>query len=452
MTQEVMVDFSPIESLLDAELDAAALRELANRLAPLSAYAVRELIRRLPSERAAIVFRLLDRARAVELFEHLEPALRADLFQGLQDSDVAAVFAALDVEERVALLDELPAGIAARLLQGLGESERAKTKVLLGYEPGVVGHMMSPNFVVTHPWLSVAETMERVRAGLDTAESVYTLVVTDEQRRIAGVVSLRELLGAAESTLISELLTEAYAVQASEPADDAARRTVEQKMLLVPVLDTQQRVVGVLSLDDAVALREQSEAQRTARGSGSEPLRRAYLNTPVRALVRSRIVWLFVLAIGATLTVQVLSGFEQVLQSMVVLSLFVPLLVGIGGNTGNQAATTVTRALAMGDVRVRDVVKVLVREALVGLSLGTVLGTVGCLLTGVLFGWSIGAVIGLTLLALCTLAASVGGVMPMIGKALKVDPAVFSNPFISTLVDAMGLLIYLGIATLVLGV
>ncbi len=207
-----------------------------------------------------------------------------------------------------------------------------------------------------------------------------------------------------------------------------------------------------LTVDDALRILEDAESEDQARIGGSEPLRRPYLSTPVRALVRSRVVWLLVLAVGATLTVQVLEVFEATLSQMVVLSVFIPLLIGTGGNTGNQAATTVTRALALGDVTPRDVVRVVAREARTGASLGLILGALGFALTSLVYGTSVGAVIGLTLLAVCALAATVGGAMPLAAKALRADPAVFSNPFITTFVDATGLVIYFLIALLVLDV
>ena len=209
---------------------------------------------------------------------------------------------------------------------------------------------------------------------------------------------------------------------------------------------------GILTIDDAVRILQHEESEDAARQGGVEPLNRPYLATPVFTLVRSRVVWLLVLALGATLTVQVLSVFEATLAQLTVLTLFVPLLIGTGGNTGNQAATTVTRALALDDVNPRDVMRVLTRELRVGALLGLMLGALGFGVTSVFFDLHVGIVIGLTLLAVCTVAATVGGIMPMLARAIRVDPAVFSNPFISTFVDATGLIIYFLIARAVLGI
>ena len=216
------------------------------------------------------------------------------------------------------------------------------------------------------------------------------------------------------------------------------------------MVDNDTRLVGILTVDDALAILEDADSQDQARIGGSEGLRQPYLTTSVGSLVRSRVVWLLVLAIGAALTVQVLDTFEATLEKVVTLALFVPLLIGTGGNTGNQAATTVTRALALRDVTPRDVGKVVSREFLVGISLGAILGTVGFVLTSVIFDRSLGLVIGLTLLSVCTMAATVGGAMPIIAKAVHADPAVFSNPFITTFVDASGLIVYFLIAKAIL--
>src|SRR5690606_20131091 len=205
-------------------------------------------------------------------------------------------------------------------------------------------------------------------------------------------------------------------------------RCAELKLLALIVVDSETRLVGVLTVDDALRILEAADSEDQARIGGTEPLRRPYLATPVGQLVRSRVVWLLVLALGATLTVQVLEVFESTLGQVVTLALFVPLIIGTGGNTGNQAATTVTRALALDDVTPRDIGGVIAREFRVGLSLGVLLGSVAFVLTSLVYDSSVGAVIGLTLVSICTLAATVGGAMPLVAKSIRADPAVFSNP------------------------
>ncbi|MGV9799104.1 magnesium transporter [Mycobacterium sp. NPDC003449] len=438
-----------IERVMADDLD---LTVLTSAVRPLTTAQVVDVLERLDSKRRAVLYRLLAKDRALEVFENLDASLQGDLVVALKDDDVAALFAELDPDDRVELLDELPATVARRLLQGLPAHERDLTAPILGYPQGSIGRRMSPEFVAVRPEMSNEEALSRITARLADAETVYTTPVTDAQRILVGIASLRDLMKASPGTTVGELMQRPYSVRATDDAEESARRCADLKLLALPVVDNESRLVGILTVDDALAILENAESEDQARIGGSEPLRRPYLTAPVAGLVRSRVVWLLVLAIGATLTVQVLEVFEATLEQVVTLALFVPLLIGTGGNTGNQAATTVTRALALGDVVPRDLGKVLFREFRVGLSLGVLLGSAAFVVTTVIYGRDIGAVIGLTFVSLCTMAATVGGAMPLLARAIRADPAVFSNPFISTFVDATGLLIYFVIAKIVLGI
>lgn len=433
-------------------IEAKDFPGIVDAVTPASSEQLSSLLERLSVQEQAIVYRLLPKDRAIEVFELLSPGMQSDLIHGLQDAEVAAIFADLDPDDRVWLLDELPAALAPRLLHGLTSRERQLTAEVLGYPKGSVGRRMTPEYVSTRAHATVEDALVRVRIRIDDAETIYVLPVLDDSRRVIGIVSLRDLLRADPQRSISEIMQDADVATVYQTAEVAARKCANLGHLALPIVDRESRLVGMLTIDDAVKILEQEETEDAARQGGAEPLRRPYFATPVRALVSSRIVWLLVLAIGATLTVQVLSIFEETLEQVTVLALFVPLLIGTGGNTGNQAATTVTRALALGDVRPRDVWKVLLRELGAGISLGSLLGVLGGVITAVVFAPAIGLVIGTTLLAVCSVAAAVGGIMPIIARALRADPAVFSNPFISTFVDAAGLIIYFVIARAVLGI
>lgn len=427
------------------------LTDLRVALDELNTGDVVDFLERLGVKDRAVTFRLLPKDTAVHVFDQLDQALQHEIVEGLKDGDVAHFFESLDPDDRVRLMDEMPASVARKMLRHLDARERSLTNIVLGYASGTIGRAMSPEFVAIPEHWTVKQAMEKIRrAGVD-AETIYTLPVVDGHRLLKGVVSLRELMFSDEDTVVSTIMSEADSVDADHDAEDAARRCADRKHLAVPVTDKEHRVVGIFTVDDAMDILERAETEDAARHGGAEPLHRPYLSTPVLTIMRSRIVWLLVLALGATLTVQVLDTFEETLEAVVVLALFVPLLIGTGGNTGNQAATTVTRALALGDVATRDVFRVLWREVRVGITLGSVLGVLGFLLVSWRWDWDVGAVIGLTLLAVCTLAASAGGMMPLLGKRIGADPAVFANPFISTFVDATGLIIYFLIAMAVLG-
>lgn len=454
-TEQIPTQPASTTDLLDTIEQTLSSRDLAAASAALSPISTRQMVQvleRLNPRQCAIVYRLLSKQQAVEVFEELSPELQGELVHGLQDADVAALFAEMDPDDRVWLLDELPASVAPRLLRGLSPRERELTASVLGYPHDSIGRRMSPEYVTTHPHLTASETLRRLRARIEDAETIYTLPVTDHARRVVGVVSLRDLLAAADDILIDALMQDAHTVLADADAETAARDCTDLGLLAVPVVDSEARLVGILTIDDAVRILKREESEDAARQGGVEPLGRPYLSTPIRRIVRSRVVWLLVLAVGATLTVKVLSVFEATLEQLTVLALFVPLLIGTGGNTGNQAATTVTRALALGEVRPRDLVRVLTRELRVGVSLGVLLGLLGFVITALVYDWHIGLVIGCTLLAVCTVAATIGGIMPLIARTIHVDPAVFSNPFITTFVDATGLVIYFVIARAILGI
>lgn len=454
-TERIPTQPAATTDLIETIEQSLSRRDLAAASAALTPVPVHQLVQvldRLSPRQCAVVYRLLSKQRALEVFEALEPELQGELVHSLQDAEVAALFAEMDPDDRVWLLDELPASVAPRLLRGLPTRERDLTAAVLGYPQDSIGRRMSPEYVTTHPDLTVAETMRRVRARIDDAETVYTLPVTDHARRVVGVVSLRDLLSAPDTAPIGELMQDARTTLAETDAETAARECTDLGLLAVPVVDSEDRLVGILTIDDAARILKREESEDAARQGGVEPLGRPYLSTPIRRIVRSRIVWLFVLAIGATLTVKVLSVFEATLEQMTVLALFVPLLIGTGGNTGNQAATTVTRALALGEVRPRDLVRVLARELSVGVWLGVLLGLIGFGITATIYDWHIGLVIGCTLVAVCAVAATIGGIMPIIARMIRVDPAVFSNPFITTFVDATGLVIYFLVAKAILGI
>ena len=428
---------------------APRLQELLERVPLQELIAV---VERQNAVRSALALRLLPRQKSIVVFDALDAKHQADIIDELGNADVYEFFDELDPEDRVALLDELPAEIADRLLRSLTQSKRDVTGVVLGYAKGSVGRRMSPEVPGIHPDMSVRDALFKLRETAHELETIYTVPITREDRRLVGVVSLREIFTADAALTMADIMHDPIFARASADAEETARWFLPLDILALPIVDDSHRLVGLLTWDDATDIVEEEDSEDSARAGGTEALQQPYLSTPLLKLVRSRIVWLLVLAVSALLTVQVLDSFEGTLAKAVVLSLFIPLLTGTGGNTGNQAATTVTRALALGDVRTRDLVAVLWRELRVGMLLGAVLGLAGLVLATLVYGMSIGLVIGSTLFLICSISATVGGLMPIVAKTIGADPAVFSNPFISTFCDATGLIIYFLIAKTVLGI
>jgi magnesium transporter len=295
-----------------------------------------------------------------------------------------------------------------------------------------------------------------------SAETIYALPVTDDARRLVGALGLRDLVLADPDKLIGELMdTDVYSARVDDDQEKVARLMQEADLLALPVVDTEARLVGIVTVDDAMRILEEEQTEDVARAGGAEPLAHPYLSVSVLGIARSRIIWLLVLIVAATLTVNVLNIFEGTLAQAVTLAAFIPLVIGTGGNAGSQSATTVTRALAVGELRTTDVVLVVLREARVGVLLGTMLGALAFLPTVAFVtilnnapdvAPRVGAVVALTLLTVCTIATLVGSLLPLLARRLGFDPAVMSAPFISTLVDATGLVAYFVIAKSILGI
>lgn len=440
-----------LEDALSGRIDHSAVDTIADLSHQVSLQELTRLVHTSTPLQSAVLFRILDKDVAVAVFENLPPGYQAELIQNLRGPEVADIVEGLDPDDRAELFGELPASIVTQLMKGLDPKEREMTAAVLGYPKSAIGRYMSPEVLSLHEDWTAAEAMDVVRARIDGPETVYLLPVVGPGRVLQGVVSLRNLIGADPETIISEIVRESITAHALTDRESASREFLSHRLIAMPVVDQEERLVGILTMDDVLDIVDEEDAEDIARSSGSEPLDRSYLSSSIVRLVRSRIVWLLVLAVSAILTVQVLEVYEDRLDQVVILALFIPLLTGTGGNTGNQAATTVTRALAVGEVRIRDLGRVIWRELRVGTLLGAVLGVLGFIVAGLVYGPAIGLVIGLTLLSVCMMAATVGGLMPIIAKRVGADPAVFSNPFISTFCDATGLIIYFTIATTVLG-
>jgi magnesium transporter len=411
-----------------------------------------ELVRLDQAERA-VVFRLLAKDRALAVFEAFDPIHQQQLLDALADESVNELFLGLDPDDRARLTDEMPAKVANRLLAGLPATARKNTNILLGYPEESVGRIMSPRYVSLRASSTAADALTKVRrAGLRSRE-VLVLPVTDDQRRPVGVVDLPDVVTATSGTRIVDLIrSETYSVRVDEDQEVGARLMQEADLVALPVLDTEDRLVGVFTVDDAMEILEQEETEDISRAGGAEPLTVPYMEATVFQLARKRATWLLVLILAAVATVNVLGAFEDTLEEVLALALFIPLLIDTGGNSGSQAATVVIRAMAVGEVRFSDLPRVLRREVTVGFMLGLMLGVVAIPIVWAFFGVQFALVIGSTLFVICTWASFSGGLLPLVAKRLGIDPAVVSAPLITTLVDATGLIIYFLIAQAILGI
>jgi len=438
-----------LRELRDHNDDAGMQRWLAEH----PAYEVANEIRRSDDITAVLLFRLLDKDRAIRVFEELDTDNQQNVLAGLRDPVFFELVEAMDPDDRARLLGEAPAKFAQRVLAGLSPRERAMTADLLGYPEGSVGRIMTPEVVLLRQDFTVEQALAHVRSRGSNAETVYTLPVTDNSRRFSGVVSLRDLVLGSPTDRVSDLADDSVpTVQATEEAEVAARLMQEANLLALTVVDSENRVVGLLTIDDAVEQIEAADSEDIARQSAAEPLTVHYMAAGVWRLARARVVWLLLLVVAATLTVNVLAAFEGTLEGHAQMAFFIPLLIGTGGNVGAQAATAAVRALAIGEVRTTDVLKVAWRECRVGFLLGLMLAVLAFVIATVFVDLKLAIAVAVALIAVCTWAAIVGSSMPLLARRAGIDPAVISAPLVTTLVDATGLIIYFLVAIAILGV
>ena len=425
-----------------AVLRAASREELAQALGDLDPVELGRLVTRLGDEALAELIAELDAVDAARLLRKLGSAQAADVLEEMDPDDAADVVGELRPEEAEAILVEMD------------HEEAQDVRDLLSYPPESAAGIMTPDFVAVAPHLTVGEALAELGKVAEEAETIYYVYVTDPRTgQLLGVLSLRNLVLTPRWKLVSQVMNESVArVRADEDQETAAHVLDQQNLIALPVVDETDRLLGIITADDARDVLREEASEDIERLGGSQPLDEPYLRASVWHLFRKRVIWLLVLFVGGAYTGSVLQHFEVTLSEMVSLSFFIPLLIGTGGNVGSQTVTLLVRAMGVGEVQFHDLFRVLWREVRVGALLGTVMGVVTWLRATFLgVGVEIGPVVGVTALFIVVWAAAVGAVLPLVLHRLRLDPAVVSSPFISTLVDGTGLFLYLTIARVMLG-
>ncbi|GAB4002002.1 magnesium transporter [Glycomyces albus] len=436
-------------------ISPAAVDELAAlrlELADSSTVELAEELPRVDLADQAVRFRLLPKDRALAVFEELDTVHQQELLDALKTETVRDLLDSMEADDRAKLFDEMPAMVATRFQAQLSPAERLSTARLLGYDPESAGRIMTPDYVSLRASMSAAAAIERIRHLRERPRHLDVLPVTDGHRKLLGTVALPDLVAADPESEVAALMAEDHhQVRTDTDQEEAARLIQEANLAALPVVDHEDRLVGLITFDDAMEVLEAEDTEDAARSGGSEPLERPYLSAGVFILARKRAVWLLLLGLAGTLTVSVLSYYEAALEEVTVLAVFISLLTGVGGNSGSQASAVIIRAMAVGEVRFSDTIKIIWREGRVGVLLGAMLAIVGGPLVGFFYGPDIGLVIALTLLTICTWSTFVGSFLPLIARKVRIDPAVISAPMVSTLCDATGLVLYFSIAAFVLG-
>jgi magnesium transporter len=446
---------APVAEVVARQLEA--LLEVGNYdgakllLRPVQEVDTAEAIGALPRTLQALAFRLLPKDEAIEVYEYLDPAVQQSLLERLRSGEVLELVEEMSPDDRVRLFDELPAKVVRRLLAELSPAERRVTAQLLGYEAETAGRLMTTEFIDLKEFHSAAQALAIVRRRARDTETIYSLYVTDASRHLTGILSLRDLVVADPETRIGDVMTrEVISVSTDTDQEEVARAIQRYDFLAVPVVDREQRLVGIVTVDDVIDVIEQ-EATRDLYAAGAVQAgdEDDYFQSNLFTVARRRVVWLLVLLIANSGTAAVIASMDGVLKQVVVLAAFIPLLIGTGGNVGAQSSTVVIRGLSTQRIQALGPVRAISREAVAGALLGLLMLLVVVPWTAYVSGgnWLVAGAAGGSLVAITTLAATAGAALPLLFNRLGLDPALMSAPFIATATDVAGVFIYLQLAS-----
>ncbi len=446
-----------VGELLEARRYDQARRELV-ALEPAD---IADVLSALGDEQEALAFRLLPHDLAADVFAYLDPESQEALLSKLTNEQAARILNEMDPDDRTALLEELPGPVARRLIAMMNPEERRITQAILNYPPDTVGRLMNPDYVRVKPDWTVARAIEHIRRVGRDAETVNVIYVTDESGILIDDLRIRQFLLAELEQTVQSLMDGKFVVLgASDDQGEAVRVLRKYDRSALPVVDSRGVLLGIVTADDVADVAEEEATEDIQKLGGMEALEAPYLSVPFRTMIRKRAGWLAVLFIGEMMTATAMGYFENEIATAVVLALFVPLIISSGGNSGSQAASLMIRALALGEVTLHDWWRIFGREIRNGFALGAVLGLlgVGRIVVWQALGWTdygphyvlIALTVGLSLVGVVTWGVLSGSMLPFLLQRLGLDPATSSAPFVATLVDVTGIVIYFTIAALLL--
>ena len=430
-------------------LEEKRFRELRELLCEENEVDLAELLETLPVEQAVLAFRALPKELAAEVFSLLPPEFCRSIVEAASDRELSEIVEELFVDDAVDILEELPAGVASRMLRQATPETRQLLNQFLRYPDGSVGSIMTAELVKLKRTDTAAGAIARIRRMGEDCESIYTCYVTDEHRMLQGVVTLRQLLMAADEATVESLMEpDVIAARTTDDQEQAVETMMRYDFLALPVTDAEGRLVGVVTVDDVMDVMEEEATEDFEKMAAMAPSEKPYLKTGVFTLARHRILWLLVLMISGMITGGILGRYEEAFAALPLVVTFIPMLTDTGGNAGSQSSTLVIRGMAVGDIDLRDFPRVLWKELRVSVLVGAVLAAVNFVRLVIQYPGNqlICLTVTLALFATVVIAKTVGGVLPMAAKLIHADPAIMAAPLITTIVDALSLMIYFAIA------
>ena len=455
--------FEIVEKALIRMLEEKKYITLRDILVTMNPSDIAAIFNDLEEKQIPLMFRLLTKEQAAETFVEMEPDAQEVLIQGFSDNELKEVLDELYVDDAADIVEEMPANVVKRILKHADPEMRKSINQILRYPEYSAGSIMTTEYVSLRPNMTIEEAILRIRRQGVDKETIYTCYVTDGDKTLLGLASVKDLLLAEDDEMrIKEIMTtNIISVNTKTDQEEVARMLSKYNFLALPVVDGENRMVGIVTFDDAMDVLTEEATEDMELMSGMTPSEKPYLKSSTFELFKNRFPWLTILMVSSTFTGLIITSFEDALAKVVALTAFIPMLMGTGGNSGSQSSVTVIRSLSLGELRFKDIGTVLWKELRTSLMCGIALAIV-CfakiwLIDHMLFGneeitLMVDLVVCLALALTVVIAKLVGGMLPLIAKALGADPAVMASPFISTIVDALSLLVYFLFAQLLLGV
>ncbi len=406
---------------------------------------IAEILDELEEKDALLVFRLLPKEIAADVFSYLSTEKQAELSDLVNETELSAILADLYFDDKVDLLEEMPANVVKKILKNTSDVERKLINQFLKYPEYSAGSIMTIEFVDLKKEMTVGEALDRIRKTAPDKETIYTCYVMDAARHLEGTVSLRELVLSSVDRKVGEIMhTSPLYVMTNDDQEDIADMFKKYDLLAAPVVDTELRLVGIITIDDVIDVIEEEVTEDFYKIAAVFPTDEEYMNAGVFKLARKRILWLLVLMLSATFTGYIIKSFEYTLEAVVALVAFIPMLTGTGGNAGAQASTIVIRSIVLGEVVFKDIVKVVWKEMRISLLVGAALAVLNFIRIYFLehYTFAMALTVAVTLVFTVMIAKIIGGALPIIAKKAKLDPAIMASPLVTTIVDALALIIY----------
>ncbi len=445
-----------IKSLLDSR-DLSTLKEVLSDWTPAD---IAELISDLPEYEQAVIFRLLPRDLAADVFEYIDFDMQVSLLKGLGKEEAAAILNEMSPDDRTALLEDLPGSAAKQMITLLSAEERKIAVTLLGYPEDSIGRLMTPDYIDVKPEWTILDVLNHIREFGKDSETLNIIYVVDEKGKLIDDIKIRDIILAPLDSKVNDIMDENFvALHVTDDQESAVQAFKKYDRVALPVVDAQGLLIGIVTVDDVLDVAEEEATEDIHKLAAVEALEEPYSTIPILSMVKKRALWLTILFIGEVMTAIAMGYFEDELSKAVVLSIFIPLIISSGGNSGSQAATLVIRAMALGEITLKDWWLIMRREIMSGFSLGCILGVIGFIQVTALANFTgsigehwilIGLTVGFSLVGIVLWGTLSGSMLPFILKRVGADPATSSAPLVATMVDVTGLIIYFSVAILLL--